>query len=179
MSSRKNDRHDDGRRLHQGHGRCHASARTPTTKKGLSRGKLRVAVLSTAKYFMPSIIGSFCKRYPAIDVSLEILNRDGVVQRLRNNLDDLYIMPMPPSDMDVTDEAFMPNPIVVIAPMSAWSRELVWCHAIAWMDFKRSMGSALWMSKALPCHQLGTSHRPSGRQEDFSSCHGVQTTFTH
>jgi DNA-binding transcriptional LysR family regulator len=84
--------------------------------KGLSRGKLRVAVVSTAKYFMPRIIGSFCTRYPAIDVSLEILNRDGVVQRLRDNLDDLYIMSMPPSDMDLTDEAFMPNPIVVIAP---------------------------------------------------------------
>ena len=49
--------------------------------KGLSRGKLRVAVVSTAKYFMPHLIGSFCKRHPAIDVSLEILNRDGVVQR--------------------------------------------------------------------------------------------------
>jgi DNA-binding transcriptional LysR family regulator len=84
--------------------------------KGLSRGKLRVAVVSTAKYFMPRIVGSFCTRYPAIDVSLEILNRDGVVQRLRDNLDDLYIMSMPPSDMDLTDEAFMPNPIVVIAP---------------------------------------------------------------
>ncbi len=106
---------------------------------------------------MPRIIGSFCKRYPAIDVSLEILNRDGAVQRLRNNLDDLCIMSMPPSDMDVTDEAFMPNPIVVIAPMTAWSRELVWCHAIACMDFKRSTGSAWWMSKASPCHPLGTS----------------------
>jgi DNA-binding transcriptional LysR family regulator len=83
--------------------------------KGLSRGKLRVAVVSTAKYFMPRIIGSFCTRYPAIDVSLEILNRDGVVQRLRDNLDDLYIMSMPPADMDLEDEAFMPNPIVVIA----------------------------------------------------------------
>ena len=83
--------------------------------KGLSRGKLRVAVVSTAKYFMPRIIGSFCTRYPAIDVSLEILNRDGVVQRLRDNLDDLYIMSMPPADMDLADEAFMPNPIVVIA----------------------------------------------------------------
>ena len=64
--------------------------------KGLSRGKLRVAVVSTAKYFMPKMIGSFCQKYPAIDVSLEILNRDGVVQRLQNNLDDLYIMSMPP-----------------------------------------------------------------------------------
>ena len=57
--------------------------------KGLSRGKLKVAVVSTAKYFMPRLIGSFCKRHPEIDVSIEILNRDGVVQRLRENM---YIM---------------------------------------------------------------------------------------
>jgi DNA-binding transcriptional LysR family regulator len=84
--------------------------------KGLSKGKLRVAVVSTAKYFMPRLIGSFCKQHPAIDVSLEILNRDGVVQRLRDNLDDLYIMSMPPLDMDLSDEIFMANPIVMIAP---------------------------------------------------------------
>ena len=86
--------------------------------KGLSRGKLRVAVVSTAKYFMPRLIGSFCKKHPAIDVALEILNRDGVVQRLRDNLDDLYIMSMPPTDIDLLDEVLMPNPIVVIAPVS-------------------------------------------------------------
>lgn len=83
--------------------------------KGLSRGKLRVAVVSTAKYFMPRLIGSFCRKYPAVDVSLEILNRDGVVSRLQNNLDDLYIMSMPPTDMDLHDEVLMPNPIVLIA----------------------------------------------------------------
>ena len=86
--------------------------------KGLSRGKIKVAVVSTAKYFMPRLIGSFCNRYPAIDVSLEILNRDGVVQRLRENMDDIYIMTMPPRDLDLADEIFMPNPIVVIAPTS-------------------------------------------------------------
>jgi len=83
--------------------------------KGLSRGKLHVSVVSTAKYFMPRLIGSFCQRYPEIDVALQILNRDGVVQRLRDNLDDLYIMSMPPADMDLGDEVFMPNPIVLIA----------------------------------------------------------------
>ena len=85
--------------------------------KGLSRGKLHVAVVSTAKYFMPRMIGSFCKKYPGIDVALEILNRDGVVQRLQKNLDDLYIMSMPPVGMDLHDELLMPNPIVVIAPV--------------------------------------------------------------
>lgn len=84
--------------------------------KGLARGRLRVSVVSTAQYFMPRLLGSFCNRHPAIDVALEVLNRDGVVQRLRENLDDLYIMSTPPGDLALGDEVFMPNPIVVIAP---------------------------------------------------------------
>ncbi len=83
--------------------------------KGIARGHLRIAVVSTAKYFMPRLIGSFCKRHPLIDVSLEILNRDGVLGRLRQNTDDLYIMSMPPDDVVLMDEVLMPNPIVVIA----------------------------------------------------------------
>ena len=71
--------------------------------QGLTRGKLKVAVVSTAKYFMPRRIGSVCKKHPEIDVSLEILNRDGVVQRLRDNLDDLYIMSQPPKGMGLGD----------------------------------------------------------------------------
>jgi DNA-binding transcriptional LysR family regulator len=86
--------------------------------QGLSRGKLRIAVVSTAKYFMPHLIGSFCKKHSSIDVSLEILTRDGVVQRLRERRDDLYIMSQPPADMALVDEVLMPNPIVVIAPMA-------------------------------------------------------------
>ena len=83
--------------------------------QGLARGRLRVAVVSTAKYFMPRLLGSFCRRHPEVEVALEILNRDGVVQRLRDNLDDLCIMSQPPADLDLADEVLMPNPIVVIA----------------------------------------------------------------
>ena len=85
--------------------------------KGLSRGRLRVAAVSTAKYFIPRLIGSFCRLHPAIDVSLEVLNRDGVVARLRDNRDDIYIMSMPP-ELDLEDEVFMENPLVVIAARS-------------------------------------------------------------
>ena len=83
--------------------------------KGLTRGKLKVAVVSTAQYFVPRLLGTFCARYPEIDIALEVLNRDGVVARLRDNLDDLYIMSMPPKDIDVADHIFMPNPLVMIA----------------------------------------------------------------
>ena len=82
--------------------------------KGYTKGKLRVALVSTAKYFVPRLLGSFCKRYPEIDLSLEVLNRDAVVARLRHNLDDLYVMSVPPTDLDLVDEVFMANPLVVI-----------------------------------------------------------------
>jgi len=86
--------------------------------KGYTRGKLRVALVSTAKYFVPRLLGTFCKRYPEIDVSLEVLNRDGVVARLRQNLDDLYVMSKPPEDMDLVDEVFMANPLVAVCASS-------------------------------------------------------------
>lgn len=82
---------------------------------GLTRGQLRVSVVSTAQYFMPRLIGAFCKQHPGIDVALEVLNRDGVVRRLRENLDDLYIMSLPPADLALESEVFMANPLVVVA----------------------------------------------------------------
>ena len=90
--------------------------------KGLSRGRLRIAAVSTAKYFIPRLVGSFCRLHPAVDVSLEILNRDGVVARLRENRDDIYIMSTPPQSPDLEDEVFMDNPLVLIAARGAVPR---------------------------------------------------------
>jgi LysR family transcriptional regulator, low CO2-responsive transcriptional regulator len=83
--------------------------------KGLTRGRLQVAVVSTAKYFIPRLLGTFCQKHPQIDISLEVLNRDGVVARLRENLDDFCIMSMPPTDIEIEDDTFLPNPLVLIA----------------------------------------------------------------
>ena len=83
--------------------------------KGLTRGKLKVAVVSTAEYFIPRILGTFCAKYPQIDITLEVLNRDGVVRRLEGNLDDLYIMSQPPLNIEINDEVFMPNTLLLVA----------------------------------------------------------------
>jgi DNA-binding transcriptional LysR family regulator len=61
------------------------------------------------------LLGSFCKLHPQIDISLEVLNRDHVITRLRANQDDLYVMSMPPGDLPLEDQILMPNPLVVIA----------------------------------------------------------------
>jgi DNA-binding transcriptional LysR family regulator len=84
-------------------------------RRGLTAGRLRLAVVSTAKYFTPRLLGDFCRMHPDVEISLEVLNRDGVVQRLRENVDDLYIMSKPPADIDAVAHAFLANPLVLIA----------------------------------------------------------------
>lgn len=83
--------------------------------KGLKEGHLRLAVVSTAKYFAPRALGVFCKSYPGIDVSLEVTNRERLLERMADNFDDLYIMGHPPESPDVVFELFLPNPLVVLA----------------------------------------------------------------
>ena len=83
--------------------------------KGVKAGKLRIAVITTAKYFVPRLLGPFCERFPGIDISLKVTNRERLLQRLENNEDDLYILGQLPEHMDVWVEPFLENPMVVLA----------------------------------------------------------------
>ncbi|WP_024850213.1 LysR family transcriptional regulator [Hydrogenovibrio kuenenii] len=84
--------------------------------RGMKRGRLRVSVVSTAKYFMPIALGKFCKKYPDIDLDLTISNREVLLRRIDQNLDDLYILgQVPPSNLDLEVIPFAPNPLVIIA----------------------------------------------------------------
>lgn len=134
--------------------------------KGLTRGRLKVALVSTAKYFIPRMLGSFCEAHPEIDIALEVLNRDGVVARLRDNRDDLYIMSMPPRDIDLDDQIFMPNPLVVIAPAQhplARRSRLTLAHLKAERFILRERGSGTRM--ATDAHFQAASFTPNVRLE--------------
>lgn len=84
--------------------------------QGLKRGKLRLAVVTTAKYFAPRLLGPFCKVYPGIDISLEVSNRERLLERMNENQDDLYVLGQPPEGLDIECEPFLDNPLVVLAP---------------------------------------------------------------
>ena len=83
--------------------------------KGLKQGSLRLAVVTTAKYVIPRLLGPFCQRYPGIDVSLTVTNHEGVLEGFGENRHDLYIVSQPPSDLDVNTHPFLKNPLVVLA----------------------------------------------------------------
>lgn len=84
--------------------------------KGLKQGNLKLAAITTAKYFVPRILGTFRQRYPGINISLQIANRQQILDRLSDNLDDLYFIGQPPEDLEINLRHFLDNPLVVIAP---------------------------------------------------------------
>lgn len=84
--------------------------------KGMERGKLSIAVVTTANYFAPHLLAKFCQRYPGVTVSLNVSNRETVLKQLTDNLIDLAIMGQPPDNLDIDSESFMENPLVVMAP---------------------------------------------------------------
>jgi LysR family transcriptional regulator, low CO2-responsive transcriptional regulator len=82
---------------------------------GLMQGRLRIAAVTTAEYFVPDLIGPFAAAHPGVDIELAIENRDRVVERIQRNADDLVVMMLPPSDLPLASLPFMDNPLVVIA----------------------------------------------------------------
>lgn len=83
--------------------------------KGLEYGHLSISVVSTANYFMPQLLAKFIQAHPKIRVSLSVANRDAVIKHLTENSADLAIMGQPPEGADMQAEAFLKNPLVVIA----------------------------------------------------------------
>lgn len=84
--------------------------------KNTVRGELRLAVITTASYFMPHILGAFVERYPQVEPKLTITNRAEVLGRLRANADDLTIMGQVPEGIAVAAHPFIDNRLVVVAP---------------------------------------------------------------
>ncbi|MGH8752133.1 MAG: LysR family transcriptional regulator [Burkholderiales bacterium] len=86
--------------------------------KGLERGKLNIAVVSTANYFAPQLLARFCQQHDQVTVSLNVSNREEVLRLLADNATDLAIMGQPPEGLDIVADSFMENPLIVIAPLS-------------------------------------------------------------
>jgi DNA-binding transcriptional LysR family regulator len=83
---------------------------------GLVSGKLRIAAVTTAEYFVPDLLGPFATAHQGVEIELAIENRDRIVGRLSQGLDDLTVMMMPPASLALERLEFQKNPLLIIAP---------------------------------------------------------------
>lgn len=83
--------------------------------KGTVAGPLRIAVVTSAKFFMPHFLGLFVHEHPDVSPQLTVTNRARVLERLSENADDFVVMGQIPSDVPLAVRPFMENPLVVVA----------------------------------------------------------------
>jgi len=86
--------------------------------QGKKRGKLKLAVVTTAQYIVPRLLGEFCLAYPDVDVSLQVTNHAQIIARMEENRDDLYILSHPPQHIDLKLEPFVDNSLIVVTSRS-------------------------------------------------------------
>ena len=82
---------------------------------GRSGGRVSIGAVSTAKYFVPFAIAAFSQRYPTIEVTLKIGNREDIRDALRGYDLDIAVMGQPPPDVEVEMRALGKHPHVMIA----------------------------------------------------------------
>lgn len=108
-----------GRRLHAGCDEVfRALAALEDSIAGLRSvhaGRLRLAVSTSGTSFAPRLVAAFLGRHPGVPVEMLAFNRQTLVQRLRENLDDLYLFCEAPDLDDVVVQELLPNPLVVLA----------------------------------------------------------------
>ena len=85
--------------------------------KRVETGVLTIGLLSTAGYFLPSLLARFQSEHPGVDVRLDV-TRDltKLLDRLHNNEIDLAVMGRPPKEYALRSEPFAAHPMVFVCP---------------------------------------------------------------
>jgi len=86
-----------------------------TQFKGVSGGKLNVAVISAGDYFFPRLLVEFIGRHQGVVLNFTVHNREELLAHMQANLADLAIMVRPSAEADMVAEAFAPHPYVIVA----------------------------------------------------------------
>ncbi len=96
-------------------GRMMALEDSASERQGVVKGDLHIAVITTAKYFMPRLLGAFIAQHPLVKPRLTVTNRANVLQRLKSNDDDLLVMGQVPGQLAVEVHPLTDNELVVVA----------------------------------------------------------------
>jgi DNA-binding transcriptional LysR family regulator len=117
--------------------------------RGISGGKLNVAVISAGDYFLPHLMVEFARRHPGVKLNLTVHNREELLEELAANRTDLAVMVRPPGHLDTLNEAFAPHPYVVVAAPShplAGRKTIPMAEVLRHPFVVREQGSDTWNS---------------------------------
>jgi DNA-binding transcriptional LysR family regulator len=82
--------------------------------KGKLTGKLKISIVSTAKYVMPYFLADFLKLYPGIELQMDVTNKSGVLESLEKNEVDFALVSVLPETIQTNHIELLKNKLYVI-----------------------------------------------------------------
>jgi DNA-binding transcriptional LysR family regulator len=116
--------------------------------KGGERGRCKIAMVNTAQYILPKLLGPYSNEHPHVELPLEIGNRSAVLARFERGEDDIYVFSHPPSLEHAQAARFLHNPLVFIVPLNhplADKTALTLADLVPYRFLLRETGSATRM----------------------------------
>lgn len=85
--------------------------------KGLLTGKIKISVVSTGKYVIPYFLKDFMDRYPSVEISIDVSNKNKVIDGLYKNESDFSLVSVVPDDLNVYRVELMENQLNLVGAM--------------------------------------------------------------
>ncbi len=85
--------------------------------KGLLSGKIKISVVSTGKYVIPYFLKNFIDRYPKVEISIDVSNKQSVIAGMHRNESDFSLVSVIPDDLNVHAIELMDNELNLVGSM--------------------------------------------------------------
>ena len=82
--------------------------------KGFITGRVKISVVSTGKYVIPYFLKSFIDKYPGIEISIDVSNKNKVIDGLVKNESDFSLVSIVPEDLKVNRVELMENRLYLV-----------------------------------------------------------------
>jgi len=82
--------------------------------QGKLTGKLKLSIVSTAKYVMPYFLSDFMQTHPNIDLVMDVTNRSRVIQSLEKNEVDFAMVSVMPDNLILNEVELMQNKLYLV-----------------------------------------------------------------
>ncbi|WP_306643678.1 LysR family transcriptional regulator [Sanyastnella coralliicola] len=87
---------------------------TVNSYKGILTGEIKISIVSTGKYVIPYFLQGFMKKYPGVEISIDVSNKNQVIENLNNNRSDFYLVSVLPEDTPVEAVELMENRLIMV-----------------------------------------------------------------
>ncbi|WP_439128051.1 LysR family transcriptional regulator [Polaribacter sp.] len=86
--------------------------------EGKLAGKIKISIVSTAKYAMPYFLTDFIKQHEKVDLTMDVTNKMAVIRSLENNECDFAMVSTIPKKLNIERVELMKNKLYFVANRS-------------------------------------------------------------